>query len=61
MAAVQTSALLRQIRRLSRPALALTDRELLKRFIAEADDAAFAELLARYGSLVLDVGHIRTA
>jgi RNA polymerase sigma factor (sigma-70 family) len=55
MAALQTSALLRQIRRLSRPALALTDRQLLKRFIAEADDAAFAELLARYGSLVLDV------
>jgi RNA polymerase sigma factor (sigma-70 family) len=55
MAAVQTSALLRQIRRLSRPALALTDRQLLTRFIAEADEPAFAELLARYGSLVLDV------
>jgi DNA-directed RNA polymerase specialized sigma24 family protein len=55
MAASQISGLLRHIRRLSRPTLTLTDRQLLERFIAAEDEAAFAELLARHGALVLDV------
>ena len=55
MAVVQTSALLRHIRRLSQAAVALTDRQLLERFIAEDNEAAFAELVGRHGALVLDI------
>jgi RNA polymerase sigma factor (sigma-70 family) len=49
------SALLRHVRRLGRPAVALTDRQLVQRFTAERDEAAFAELVGRHGALVLNV------
>ena len=55
MAAVHTSVLLRHIRRLRRPAVALTDRQLVQRFTAARDEAAFAELVAPHGALVLNV------
>ena len=55
MAAVHTSTLLRHIRRLGRPAVALTDRQLVQRFTAVRDEAAFAELVARHGALVSGV------
>ncbi len=51
---LQSSALLRYLRRLRRPA-ALPDRELLERFTATRDEAAFAELVSRHGALVLGV------
>src|SRR5262249_48231945 len=55
MAVVQTSALLRHLRRLSRPATGLTDRQLLERFTTRDDEVAFAELVAPHGPLVLGV------
>ena len=55
VAAAHTSILLRHIRRLGRPAAALTDRQLVQRFTAERDEAAFAELVARHGALVFNV------
>jgi RNA polymerase sigma factor (sigma-70 family) len=55
VAVTQTSALLRHIRRLSRSDVALTDRQLLERFIVEDDEGAFAELVGRHGALVLNV------
>jgi hypothetical protein len=55
VAVTQTSALLRHIRRLGQSEVALTDRQLLERFIVEDDEAAFAELVGRHGALVLNV------
>jgi hypothetical protein len=55
VAAVHTSTLLRHIRRLGQSALALTDRQLVERFALGRDEAAFAELVARHGALVLNV------
>jgi RNA polymerase sigma factor (sigma-70 family) len=51
---LQPSALLRHLRQLNRPAT-LPDRELLERFMATRDEAAFAELVGRHGALVLGV------
>ena len=33
----------------------MSDRQLLKQFVNHNDDRAFAELVSRYGGLVLDV------
>jgi RNA polymerase sigma factor (sigma-70 family) len=52
---VHTSVLLRHIRRLGQPAVALTDRQLLQRFTLGRDEAAFAELVGRHGALVSGV------
>jgi hypothetical protein len=48
---------LRHIRKLvGRPATAgLTDGEILERFVSRHDEAAFEELLARHGPMVLGV------
>jgi RNA polymerase sigma factor (sigma-70 family) len=55
VAFVQTSTLLRHLRRLPRPDAALTDQQLLGRFTAAGDEASFAELVGRHGALVLSV------
>jgi hypothetical protein len=57
MATGQLNGLVRQIRRLTmgNDAAGMTDRELLKRFVSQRDEAAFAALVRRYGPLVLGV------
>jgi hypothetical protein len=55
MGSARTGDLLRHLRRLaaaSRPTTA-SDRELVERFAARADEDAFAALLARHGPMVL--------
>jgi hypothetical protein len=53
----QLTSVLRYLRRLAgRPADGrLTDRQLLRRFAAEKDEAAFALLVERHGPMVLSV------
>jgi DNA-directed RNA polymerase specialized sigma24 family protein len=57
MAIARPAALLGYIRKLvAAPAApAVTDRELLKRFVQQRDDAAFADLVQRHGPMVLQV------
>src|ERR1700687_4785819 len=57
MATQQLHTLLRQLRRLtvSRERSGLTDVELLERFVAHRDEAAFEVLVWRHGPLVLGV------
>jgi RNA polymerase sigma factor (sigma-70 family) len=54
----QVPTLLRHIRRLAtaQKLAHLSDRELLQRFAGERDEAAFAVLVKRHGSMVLHVG-----
>jgi RNA polymerase sigma factor (sigma-70 family) len=54
MAAVPLQSLVHHLRHLARPADP-TDRQLLERFAATRDEAAFATLVHRYGPLVLSV------
>jgi RNA polymerase sigma factor (sigma-70 family) len=58
MSASQVEVVLRHVRKLtaSRAADALSDRELLQRFAASRDEAAFVALLTRHGPMVLRVG-----
>src|SRR5690348_7542618 len=53
----QVGVLLRYIRDMAGPggAAPATDAELLKRFVARRDEAAFAALLGRHGPMVLGV------
>jgi RNA polymerase sigma factor (sigma-70 family) len=54
MAAAQDNPALRHIRRLvSGPGVALSDRELLQRYVESRDEAAFAALVERHGPMVL--------
>jgi RNA polymerase sigma factor (sigma-70 family) len=57
MAHAQLTGVLRHLRRLIGPrnAGAQTDGQLLQRFVADRDDAAFTELVARHGPMVLGV------
>ncbi len=57
MATGQLNSLVRQVRRfaLGPDGGGMTDGELLKRFIAHRDEAAFEALVRRYGPLVLGV------
>ena len=57
MAETPSSPLLHHIRHLigDVPEAALTDRQLLERFLAHADDTAVEVLVRRYGPLVLGV------
>jgi RNA polymerase sigma factor (sigma-70 family) len=57
MSTPPAGSLLRHLRRLLPPAglAALTDRQLLERFAAVRDEAAFAALVERHGRLVLGV------
>src|SRR5262249_59390732 len=57
MAATQLASVLRHLRRClgSGEASGLSDRELLERFAARHEEAAFATLVARHGGLVLGV------
>src|SRR5262245_61871675 len=48
-------AVLRHLRTLFPQATALPDRDLLQQFVADRDEAAFAALVERHGSLVLGV------
>jgi len=51
-----SAALLREVRRLiKQPGHGSSDRELLQRFCQDRDEAAFAELVRRHGTLVLGV------
>lgn len=55
MSTTPTTALLRHIRQLAtREADPRSDRELLQRFTAQRDEAAFATLLRRHGTMVLN-------
>jgi hypothetical protein len=51
----QLAPLLSQIRRAAGAERDVTDRQLLDRFIADHDEAAFGTLLDRHGPLVLSV------
>src|SRR5438270_675734 len=53
MANAQTDTVLRHIRRLAGDGP--TDRELVQRFLADRDEAAFATLVRRHASLVWSV------
>ena len=57
MTSTQTSLVLQHLRRLagSHPAAQPPDGQLLERFIAERDEAAFAALVRRHGPMVLNV------
>ncbi len=56
MTMARTSAVLRHIRELSASAPSATDdRQLLERFTARRDEAAFEALVRRHGPMVLDV------
>src|SRR5262245_23718950 len=56
MTTLRTDTVLRHVRRLAaRPASVLDDRQLLERFTAGRDEAAFAELVRRHGPMVLGV------
>lgn len=57
MAADQASAIARGIRQVfaGRTIVGLDDRQLLERFIAQSDEAAFEALVVRYGPMVLKV------
>jgi hypothetical protein len=54
---VQLTTLLRHLRRLMafRQAAAMSDGQLLGRFVADRDDAAFEALVRRHGPMVLAV------
>src|SRR5437899_143242 len=56
MASLQAAQVLRQIRRLAAASGEddLTDRDLLRRFVAVRDEAAFAALVRRHGAMVLN-------
>jgi RNA polymerase sigma factor (sigma-70 family) len=55
MATTQTGVVLRHIRRLAALPQADGDRELLSRFVARRDEAAFTALVKRHGPLVFGV------
>jgi len=57
MSSAQVGAVLRHIRQLAaaRKDQELPDRQLLERFAAQRDEAAFAALLRRHGPMVLGV------
>jgi RNA polymerase sigma factor (sigma-70 family) len=57
MATAQLNGLVRHIRRMAmgNDAAGMTDVDLLKRFVSQRDEAAFAALVRRYGPLVLGV------
>src|ERR1051326_821365 len=57
MAHASISQLAGYLRRLLRPqgGETVTDRNLLERFVAARDEAAFAELVGRHGVLVLSI------
>src|SRR5690242_16411189 len=55
MATGSAHTLLRHIRTVAAPAAGLSDRELVERFAAGRDEAAFAALLLRHGPMVLCV------
>src|SRR5262245_15562192 len=55
MNAFPLGPLARRLRRLAEPPGAESDRQLLRRFAAARDEAAFAELVARHGPLVRGV------
>src|SRR5437773_2479791 len=58
MSHASLSLFLRHLRRVSarQESQGLSDRQLLQRFSARRDEAAFATLVARHGGLVLAVG-----
>jgi RNA polymerase sigma factor (sigma-70 family) len=58
MSDAQTNSILRHVRQLAadRECAPLTDRDLLQRFALGRDETAFATLVRRHGTMVLEVG-----
>src|SRR5262249_25083655 len=55
MIGTPVNPILRHVRTLFGPAAALPDGELLRRYLARRDEAAFAALVGRHGPMVLSV------
>src|SRR3954470_9719988 len=55
MAQAQLDVVVDQVRRVAAAAETSTDRQLIERFAREADQRAFAALVARHGPMVLAV------
>jgi RNA polymerase sigma factor (sigma-70 family) len=55
MIGTPVNPILRHVRTLAGPAAAPPDAELLRRYLAQRDEAAFAALVARHGPMVLSV------
>src|SRR5438093_654482 len=55
MAQGHLDKVIQHVRQLAEPAVRPNDRQLLERFARQADQPAFAELVARHGPMVLTV------